>query len=172
MRHNKSSNFRTKSNIYDGAFFTSVKSYFKNVLNSIELPRGSIFWTTHPFVRKLTTGNFGREKVLLTIEQFEITQWNGIINEEGSHREVFYQKGIHITGKHLCQSLFNKVSGLISFLIKRDSGTGVFLWILRNFYKHLSYRVHPAAASKCFLFPLFQLLWSKHFCQNKQRCFV
>ena len=43
MRHNKSSNFRTKSNIYNGVFFTLVKSYFKNVLNSIELPRGSIF---------------------------------------------------------------------------------------------------------------------------------
>ena len=78
-------------------------------------------------MRKLTTGNFGREKDLLTIEQFEITQWNGIINEEGSHREVFYKKGVHITGKHMCQSLFNKVSDLISFLIKRNSGTGVFL---------------------------------------------
>ena len=28
--------FRTKLNIYDGAFFTSVKPYFKNVLNWIE----------------------------------------------------------------------------------------------------------------------------------------
>ena len=27
--------FRTKSNIYDGAFFTSVKPNFKNVLNVI-----------------------------------------------------------------------------------------------------------------------------------------
>ena len=35
--------FRTMSNIYDGAFFTSVKPYFKNVLNSIELSLGSIF---------------------------------------------------------------------------------------------------------------------------------
>ena len=46
--------FRTKSKIYSGAFFPSVKPYFKNVLNSIELPLGSIFYTTHPFVKKLT----------------------------------------------------------------------------------------------------------------------
>ena len=35
-----------------GDFFTSVKRYFKNVLSSIELPLGSIFYTTHPFVKK------------------------------------------------------------------------------------------------------------------------
>ena len=36
------------------------------------------------------------------------------------------------TGKHMCQSLvFNKVAGLRLYQ-KRDSGTGVFLWILRN----------------------------------------
>ena len=37
------------------------------------------------------------------------------------------------TGKHLCQSLFfNKVAGLNCLQVywKRDSGTGVFLWIL------------------------------------------
>ena len=36
-------------------FFTFIKPYFKNILNSIELPLGSIFYTTHPFVKKLTT---------------------------------------------------------------------------------------------------------------------
>ena len=34
---------RTRQNICHGAFFTSVKPYFKNVLNSIELHLGSIF---------------------------------------------------------------------------------------------------------------------------------
>ena len=34
-------------------FFTLVKPYFKNVLNSIELPLGSIFYTTHPFREKI-----------------------------------------------------------------------------------------------------------------------
>ena len=61
--------FRTKSNIYRGAFFTSVKPYFKNVLNSIELPLRSIFHTTNPFVKKLTTLKNSGEKVL-TMEHF------------------------------------------------------------------------------------------------------
>ena len=55
--------FRTKSDIYDGAFFTSVKLYFKNVLNSIKFPLGSIFYTTHPFVKKPTTLKTLGEKV-------------------------------------------------------------------------------------------------------------
>ena len=62
--------------------FTSVKPYFKNVLSSIELPLGSIFYATHPFVKKLRTVKTGREILLLMIEQyffFEI----GIINKEG-----------------------------------------------------------------------------------------
>ena len=34
----------------------------------------------------------------------------------------------------------------INFILKRDSGTGVFLWILQNFWKHLFYRTPLAAA--------------------------
>ena len=46
------------------------------------------------------------------------------------------------TGKQLRQSLFfNKVADLKSVtLLKTDSGTGVFLRILRNFQEHLFYR--------------------------------
>ena len=46
------------------------------------------------------------------------------------------------TGKHLYQSIFlNKVSGLRpANLLKRDSRTGAFLWILRNFSEHLFLR--------------------------------
>ena len=54
--------------------------------------------------------------------------------------EVFCKKGVlrnfsKFTGKHLCQSLFfNKVASLKpATLLKRDSGTGIFLLILRNF---------------------------------------
>ena len=46
---------------------------------------------------------------------------------------------VKFTEKHLCHSLhFNKVAGL-SLLIysKRDSSTGVLLWILRNFTEDL-----------------------------------
>ena len=50
-------------NIFNQAFFTSVKPYFKNVLNLIELPLGSIFYTTHPFVKKLPTLKISEGKV-------------------------------------------------------------------------------------------------------------
>ena len=63
-----------------------------------------------------------------------------IILFRSSRPEVFCKKGIpknfpKFTGKHLCQSLFfTKVAGLTpATLLKRDSGTGVFLQILRNF---------------------------------------
>ena len=80
--------FRTKLNIYDGAFLTLVKPNFKSVHNLIELPLGSVFCTTYPFVKKLATEKFVRKSLLLAIEQFlflkfEIMQWNGIINKEG-----------------------------------------------------------------------------------------
>ena len=40
-------------------------------------------------------------------------------------------------GKHLCRSLFfNKIAGLI----KKETDTSVFLWILRNFSQNLFYR--------------------------------
>ena len=79
--------FRTTPNIYDGAFFTSVKPYFKNVLNLIELPLGSIFYTTHPFVKKLTSQKLQQKRSFVNhctfFLKFEIMQWNGIINKEG-----------------------------------------------------------------------------------------
>ena len=62
--------FRTKSNIYDGPFFTSVKPYFKNVLNSIEFLLGYIFYITHSFVKKLNCENFWIKSLLLIIQQF------------------------------------------------------------------------------------------------------
>ena len=81
--------FRTKSNIYNRAFFTLVKPYFKNVLNSIKLPLGSIFCTTHPFVKKLATvkwrekKSFANNGIIFCFSKFKIMQWNGIINKEG-----------------------------------------------------------------------------------------
>ena len=57
-----------------------------------------------------------------------------------SRMGVFYTKGVfknlaNFTGKNLCPSLFlNKAAGLrYNFIKKRESSTGFFLWILRNF---------------------------------------
>ena len=69
---------------------------------------------------------------------------NGGFNDQGhnnyssSRQEVFCKKDVlknfvKFIEKDLCQSsFFNKVTGLQLYL-KRDSGTGVSLWILRNF---------------------------------------
>ena len=63
-----------------------------------------------------------------------------ILTHGSSHPEVFCKKAVlktfaKFTGKHLCQSLFfNKVTGCdLQLCLKRDSGTDVFLWILRHF---------------------------------------
>ena len=61
-------------------------------------------------------------------------------NYRSSHRRCSVRKGVlrnfaKFTGKNLCLRLFfNKITGLrAATLLKRDSGTGVFLCILRNF---------------------------------------
>ena len=63
-------------------------------------------------------------------------QWNLslIVVFRSSHQRCSMKKGVlksfvKLTRKHLCQSLFfNKVVGLMpATLLKRDSGTGVFL---------------------------------------------
>ena len=58
-----------------------------------------------------------------------------------SEKKLLLKLLAEFTGKHLCWSLFNKVSCLQTCnFIKRDSNTGVFLWILRNFEEHLFWR--------------------------------
>ena len=69
-----------------------------------------------------------------------LTTWNIV---RSSHQRCFVRNGAirnfaKFTGKHLCQSLFfNKVASLSpATLLKKDFGTGVFLWILQNFLEH------------------------------------
>ena len=62
--------FRTKSSIYNGAIFTSVKSYLENILNQFELPLGCSFFHNLPFCEKANKcENFGIKSLLL-IENF------------------------------------------------------------------------------------------------------
>ena len=80
--------FRTKSNSYDGAFFISVKPYFKNLLNSVKLPLGSAFYATHPFVKNLQLRKLWEKKSFVNngtcfFSKFEIMQWKFVINKEG-----------------------------------------------------------------------------------------
>ena len=73
---------------------------------------------------------------ILELIFFSKLDWGSYIISvaRSSHRSCSIKKGIlknfsKFTGKHLCQSLFfNKVAGLRpAILLKRDSGTGVFL---------------------------------------------
>ena len=75
--------------------------------------------------------------------------------------EVFYKKSVlksfaKFTGKHLRQSLFQISRPGLQLYRKRNSGTGVFLWILRNFYEHLFHGIPP---SDCFFCSRNIQLW-------------
>ena len=67
--------------------FSLWLNHILKTLNSINLPFGSIFSITHPFMKKLTTVKTLREKVLFCnrtiFSKFEIMQWNGVIIKEG-----------------------------------------------------------------------------------------
>ena len=76
-------------NIFNQAFFTSVKLYFKNVLNSIELPLGSIFYTAHFHEKTYNCENFGRNFFLLTIEQYSFFRNSKLSNGMASSIKVF-----------------------------------------------------------------------------------
>ena len=55
-------------------------------------------------------------------------------NQRSSVKKGVIRNIAKFTGKHLCQSLFfNKVAGLrpTTLFKEKDSGTGVFLWILK-----------------------------------------
>ena len=63
-----------------------------------------------------------------------------------SVRNCVLRNFVKFTGKRLCQSLsFNKLQASLrlAILLKKDSGTGIFQWILRNFKQHLFYRTSP-----------------------------
>ena len=70
---------------------------------------------------------------------YKTSLWNETVSEI---TDVFYKTGVlrnftKFIWKHLCWSLFfNKVAGLRpETLLKRDSNTGVFRWILWNFLR-------------------------------------
>ena len=72
-----------------------------------------------------------------------------------SVKRVFLEMSQNSQEKNLCQSLFfNKLQtqGLQPYST-RDSGTGIFLWILWNFKEHLFYRT-PLVAASSFIFSI------------------
>ena len=79
------------------------------------------------------------------LRKYKTTLWNETVRQitkRSNCLEVFCKKGVlknypKFTWKHLCWSIvFNKVAGLRpETLLKRDSSTGVFRWILWNFLR-------------------------------------
>ena len=62
-------------------------SHILKTFNSIKLPLRSIFYTTHPYMKKLTTVKTLREKVFCKqwsnfFSKFEIRQWNGVVTKK------------------------------------------------------------------------------------------
>ena len=127
--------FRTKLNINNGAFFTLVKQYFKNILNWIALRFHSLHNSSF-HEKTYNSENFRRKSLLLTMEHFSFQNLklcNRMVSSinRSSHQRCSIRKGIlwnfaKFTRKQLYQSLF--------------FGTKVFLWIFRNFLEHLFYR--------------------------------
>ena len=80
-------------------------------------------------------------------------------NIRSSRPEVFCKKGVlgnfaklTGTGKHLCHLCLRPAT-----LLKKRLWQGVFLWILRNFYEHLSYRI-PLGDCSCNISYVLKLL--------------
>ena len=85
---------------------------------------------------------------VVVLYQFIIIWWL-LTYFRNSHHGYFIKKAILqnfaiFTGKHLYWSLRSMRTAT---LLKRDSNTGIFLWILRNFLKHLFWRT---SANYCF----------------------
>ena len=93
------------------------------------------------------------------------TDWHPRKGPRSSHWRCSTRKGVlrnftKFTGKDLSQSLFfNKATGLrpatllgLQLYWKRSPGSGVLMWILRNFWEHLFYRT-----------PLGGCFWSSYY---------
>ena len=97
----------------------------------------------------------------MTIIQNFWTESRPKLNVPQSRRgrlQMFFKIGIFknfaiFTGKHLCWSLFLIKAFRPVILLKRDSNTGIFLRIIRNFKKELFFYITPpVAASESYKF--------------------
>ena len=115
--------------------------------------------------------------ILSTLIQFWIQSWNNVkfgltikvnllitYNASDNHM-LMWKDNLSSTLKQRRQKyvdltfIFNQISTLNNvngncikkewqLYLKRDSGTGVFLWILQNFWEQFFYRIRPVAASE------------------------
>ena len=97
------------------------------------------------YSQDLKTPSFLYSKQLSYIHDFNISRI--IMEAQKQPPELFYKKGVLKVLQNSQENTCTRVSFLIKLqackLIKRDPHTGVFLWILQNFYEHLFYRTPP-----------------------------
>ena len=87
-----------------------------------------------------------RNSVVATVEVCLVSE---VVARRCENKKGFLKNFTNFTGKHLSQSLFLiklHVSGLQHYL-KRESGTGVFLWNYEIFKSTIFYRTPQVAAS-------------------------
>ena len=110
------------------------------------------------FFPRYTTSNYLRSFFIIMNVNFEIfiithymcfyiSMMNQKQPPEASCKKAILKNFVIFTGKHLCWSLF-----LIKFQTfrpdsKRDSNTGILLWILQKFLEHLFWKT---SANCCF----------------------
>ena len=108
--------------------------------------------------------------LLVTFSQKHI-QTAGL--RRSSRLQMFYKKGVlknfsSFTEKHLFWSLF-WIELSPATLLKRDSNTGVFLWILQHFKNSLFYRTLSVAASVYIHMWGSSLLFERYVARSKVR---
>ena len=135
---NETVNYDTKSKAYVPIWFKSV-SYRKGSPGKragFKSSRSAMFFKID-VLKKFV--NYTRITLCWSVFLKNLEAWR-LSTLRGSRPEVFCEKDVIknfaiFTGKHLCWSLFLvRLQALRPVtLVKRDSNTGVFLWILQKF---------------------------------------
>ena len=140
-------------------YFTNSQSWIIRFFNplsaSVALIQKPVNWfAQHIYIRVTVALNGLNESRKFMRLRYEST----CFFIESSRQEVFCEKDVlrnftKFTGKHLCQCLFfNKVAiRRPATFLKRDSGTGVFLWIWWNLQEHL-FLQNTSGGCFCFIF--------------------
>ena len=100
-------------------------TYSANITNLKVKP---IIWKQQ--ILQTGSSNFIPERNLCTIESLFQTKTQ---SPEVVLKRVVLKTLTKLTGKHLYRVSFLIQKDLIKTVLKRDSGTGVFMWILQNF---------------------------------------
>ena len=139
----------SKSNITPSANCVNISIFFWSVFSGIRTEYSNLlckspYWDQiretkdqiNPAIPLIYL--LGKLKTAKLIIIFQNSKTSKAAAKRYSEKKVFLKNFAKFTGKHLCRSLF-----LFKLQTAWDSSTGVFRWILRNFYKQLLYITPP-----------------------------